>query len=242
MVAHPVGDHHPVCVCFDPLHNAVYLVPLHRAWHQPVEPVRAAHPVRLHQLHPQVVWLAHLPFHRQQGDFVPVHQVSHECELLELVEVIYPLCVAHRSIRPQRKFPDDLRLQPLHFLLTQPQILPVDLRRRHQSACDHIGSHGFQCRRRSRDAHIGISAPLAQHIDVVLDVLLGAAAVVHPASHALFRQVGSVVAVPAVDHVQRGSRRRPLRRVDGSHGHDRPVKDIRFLHVPPPHTSRATAR
>ena len=46
MVAYPIGDHHPVCVCFDPLHNAVYLVPLHRAWHQPVEPVRAAHPVR----------------------------------------------------------------------------------------------------------------------------------------------------------------------------------------------------
>ena len=242
MVAHPVGDHHPVCVCFDPLHNAVYLVPLHRAWHQPVEPVRAAHPVRLHQLHPQVVWLAHLPFHRQQGDFVPVHQVSHECELLELVEVIYPLCVAHRSIRPQRKFPDDLRLQPLHFLLTQPQILPVDLRRRHQSACDHIGSHGFQCRRRSRDAHIGISAPLAQHIDVVLDVLFRAAAVELPAPHALFGQVRAVVSISAVDYRQGGSGRRPLCRMDRGNGNHRPVKDVRFRHACPPYRSRATAR
>lgn len=159
-----------------------------------------------------------------------------------MIEVVHPLRVAYRRVRPQGELPHELRLQLLHRRLVQSQIVAVKLRRRHQSTRHHVRPHGFQRRRCRWDTHVSVSAPLLQNVDVVLDVLLGAAAVVHPASHALFRQVGSVAAVPAFDHAQCDPRRRPLRRVDGSHGHDRPVKDIRFLHVPPPHTSRATAR
>ena len=241
-VAYPVGCHHTVCVCLHALYDALHLVALHRAGHQPVKTVRAAYPVCLDQPHTQVIRLSRLMLHWQQGDGVAVHQVAQKGELLELIEVVHPLRVAYRRVRPQGELPHDLRLQLLRRRLVQPQIVAVELRCWHQSTRHHVCPHGFQRRRCRWDAHVSVSAPLPQNVDVVLDVLLGAAAVVHPSPHALFRQVGSVVAVPAVDHAQRGSRRRPLRRVDGSHGHDCPVKDVRFHHALPPHTSRATAR
>ena len=241
-VAYPVGRHHAVRVGLHALHDVLHLVALHRAGHQPVKAVRAAYPVCLDQPHTQVIRLSRLMLHRQQGDGVAVHQVAQKGKLLELVEVVHPLRVAHRRVRPQCELPHDLRLQLLRRRLVQPQIVAVKLRRGHQSTRHHVCAHGFQRRRGRWDAHVSVSAPLPQNVDVVLDVLLGAATLVHPAPHALFRQVGSVVAIPAVDHAQRGSRRRPLCRADGSHGHDRPVKDVRFLHALPPHTSRATAR
>ena len=100
LIAYPVGDHHAVLVCLDSLHDAVDPVALYLTRRQPVVSVRGTHPVRLNDAHPQAVRLSLLLFHGQEGDCVPVHQIGKESELLELVEVIHPVCVTNRRICP----------------------------------------------------------------------------------------------------------------------------------------------
>ena len=198
-VANPVGDHHAVRVCFNALHNACDLMPLHFAGGKPVKAVRAAYPVSLHQPHPQIVWLPGLMLHGQQRDCVTVHAIAQKREPLQLVEVVHPVGIADRRISPQGKFPHDLLPQCARLFVGQLQIRAVDLRRRGQATGYNIGAHGFQGCRCGGNAHISVPASLPQDIDIVLDVLFCAAAEILPAAHTLFSHIGTVIAVAAVD-------------------------------------------
>lgn len=79
---------------------------------------------------------------------------------------------------------------------------------------------------------------VAQYVDIVLNIFLGAAAVKLPPAQGFLGQVCPVVAVPAVNDFQRGAGGCPLGGVYRGHGGHGSVKYIHGVALP--HTSRAT--
>ena len=101
MITDPVSNHRTGLVGLDSLHDAVNHMVVHDAGEQAVISVRAAHPVSLNELHPQVILLADIVSHGQDSKRISIHHVGKKRKLLEFVEVVHPVSIAQRAIRPQ---------------------------------------------------------------------------------------------------------------------------------------------
>ena len=242
LIANPVGKNHSAFIRLDALHNTVNYSVVHNAWKQSVVQIRAAHPVRFNELHPQVIRLADIVPHGQNCESVAVHHVGKERKLLELVEVVHPVSVAQRAIRPQRELPENLHLQSVCLLRRHAQKLRVDLRRGSQSARHHVCPHGFQCTGRNGNAHVSVAAPFPQSLEVIFDVAFCIATGKLPAAHRFLGRGSTIVSVAGIDKFKTLSCRRAAQAPFRGDDSNRPVYEVHFCHVVLRQMSRITKR
>ena len=161
---------------------------------------------------------------------------------MELVEVVRPVSVAQRAIRPQGELPENLHLQGVGLLRCHAQKLRVDLRRRGQTTRHHVCPHGFQRTGRNGNAHVSITTPLPQSLEVIFDVAFCIATGKLPAAHRFLGCGSAIVSVARIDKFKTLSCRRAAQAPFRGDDSNRPVYEVHFCHVALRQMSRITKR
>ena len=194
-------------------------------------------PVGFDDPQPQVIQHTGRLLVLQHRHSVTVQQEAREHELLEHIEVIEPVCIAGRFVRPQGELSCDLGVDLLGFLVGDTKKCVVDLWCRGQAAAHHVGSHRLDCSCCQRNAHESVSASFSQDAKIIFDVLFRASSVPCPAPHRFLVQAGSIVGVARIDcpycRLSSSTFYRPLRG-------NRREQAIKHSHASPPYRSRGT--